>query len=69
MAILIRKVQSFRKGRKSREYQCEVCKTIRYGVCLIKFMWLKFASQNYLVSPKIRPSQSALVRLLEQELT
>lgn len=52
MAILIRKVQSFRKGRKSREYQCGVCETIRYGVCLIKFMWLKFASLKTTLFPR-----------------
>lgn len=40
MAIIIRKVQSF---RKDREYQCGVCKITRDGVCLM-FMWLKFGS-------------------------
>lgn len=38
MAIIIRKVQSFRRGRKVGNYQWRVYKITKYGVCLIKFI-------------------------------
>lgn len=44
MAVIIRKVQSFRKSRKVGNYQCRVYKITKCGVCLIKFMWLTFGS-------------------------
>lgn len=44
MAILIRKVQSFRKSTKVGNQQCRIYKITKYGLCLIKFMCLMFGS-------------------------